>query len=405
MNKAHPKIRLPQAGATGRILVLLNALLAISGAAAIASFVLLHGGWEFSEVPFVKHLLLTVQRVIVGVFVFDRIFRFVLAKQKWAYLKSNWIDAALILGFVTAITIVSQQHYPLLTAGTMYVVITQIYLLVAILLRAISANAKIAGVKFPPGWVLMASFAGMAMVGSGLLMLPAAVPSDQYAQWSYPDALFTATSATCVTGLVVTDTGTDFTMFGQVVILLLIQLGGLGIMMFGTLLALLVGKSLTMRGSENLGQMFFDSQIGEIRHVVKFVVITTLIFEVIGVGLLYHMFRSSGMTDTLGAPMSAMSALWYSIFHSISAFCNAGFSLYSSNLMHDSATAQPLRDHWEIMGVIAPLIVLGGLGFPVLSNCYRSVKSHIARLVKKSKPRVIKLHLHSRIVLISTGLL
>lgn len=404
MIESHPKIRLPQATGGRWILVVLNTLLGISGAVAIATFILLHGGWEFSQNPFFRQLLLGVQKIIVGVFILDRIVRFILAKSRWGYLKSNWIDVALILGLILAITVISRSGYPLLTAGALYVVITQVYLLVAISLRAISANARITGVKIPPGWVLMASFAGMAIVGSGLLMLPAAIESGRYAQWSYPDALFTATSATCVTGLVVADTGKDFTMFGQMVILVLIQLGGLGIMMFGTLLGLLVGKSLTMRGSENLGKMFFESRIGDIRHVVKFVVLATLLFEIIGAGLLYPMFSSHAATDAFGEAISQSSAVWYSVFHSISAFCNAGFSLYPDNFMHgiESGASQPLRNHWEIMGVIAPLIIFGGLGFPVLSNCCQSVKSRLVRMVTKPKSRPVKLHLHSKIVLGST---
>jgi len=212
MIEAHPKIKLPQAGIGKWILIVLNTLLGVSGAAAIATFVLLHGGWEFSQVPFFRNMLLTTQKVIVGVFILDRIVRFVLAKSKWGYLKSNWIDVVLILGLIIAITVISRGGYPLLTAGALYVVITQVYLLVAISLRAISANAKITGVKIPPGWVLVGGFASMALVGSGLLMLPAAIQSGYYEQWSYSDALFTATSATCVTGLVVAETGKDLTM-------------------------------------------------------------------------------------------------------------------------------------------------------------------------------------------------
>ena len=110
---------------------MLNTLLGVSGVVAIATFVLSYGEWDFSQVPFFKHLLLTTQKTIVGIFVLDRVVRFILAKSKWKYLKSNWIDALLILGLLIAITIISRKHYPLLTAGTLYVVITQIYLLVA----------------------------------------------------------------------------------------------------------------------------------------------------------------------------------------------------------------------------------------------------------------------------------
>ena len=177
-------------------------------------------------------------------------------------------------------------------------------------------------------------------------MLPAAVKDGLYGNWWYHDALFTAVSATCVTGLVVRDTGRDFTPFGQAVILVLIQLGGLGIMLFGTVLAMWVGKGLTMRGSDAIGRMMGHEGIGRLSRAVKFVVLVTIGFEVIGAIMMYPMF--AGARDATGQAMSSGQAVWYSVFHSISSFCNAGFSLYDQNMM--AGVGEAKWAHLDIAG-------------------------------------------------------
>ncbi|MCP4378743.1 MAG: Trk family potassium uptake protein, partial [bacterium] len=210
----------------------------------------------------------------------------------------------------------------------------------------------------------------MCLVGSGLLWLPAAIADGHGDRWFYPNALFTATSATCVTGLVVKGTGSTFTPFGQAVILGLIQLGGLGIMMFGTVMAMMVGKILSFKGTDTLGQMLSTSKTGQITRIARFVIIATFSLELLGAVMLFPMFRDACGNN--GLPLTAPQAMWYSLFHSVSAFCNAGFSLYDNNMMagvsNGSWTA--LRDRWQMLGVISPLIILGGLGFPVLHDLW-----------------------------------
>ncbi|RLF44881.1 MAG: ATPase, partial [Thermoplasmata archaeon] len=126
-----------------------------------------------------------------------------------------------------------------LSAAAVYVIITQFYILATLVVRTITFQFRIAGAAIPPVWVLIGSFAIVILFGTGLLMLPRATPVDK--PIGFVDALFTATSATCVTGLIVRDTGTEFTRWGQTVILGMIQLGGLGIMVFATVFAMLAG--------------------------------------------------------------------------------------------------------------------------------------------------------------------
>ena len=396
------------------IIRVLNVLLAGSGLVAVATLVMQYGGFAAEDLPVSIRTLEILQKVIVGFFIADRLLRVLLARVKLAYLKDNWLDYALIVLFILAVGIVYQYRRHMFSAGALFVIITQVYLLAMLVLRAVNTNLRLAGSGLPPSWLLIGSFAGLCLIGSGLLMLPAAVYPQFQGRWFYDDALFTATSATCVTGLIVADTGRQFTPFGQAVILGLIQLGGLGIMIFGTMLALLAGKALSVRGSEVVGQMLASERIGGLGRVVRLVIVVTFVLEAIGVLLLLEMYASSEVRNAWGDSMSMTSAIWYSVFHSISAFCNAGFSLYPNNMMQGltDGWSSPLRDHWQMLGVMAPLIVLGGLGFPVLSDVLvylRSLLVRAFRYVRRRSPihslPPARLSLHSRIVLTGTCLL
>jgi len=386
----------------------MNVLLGFAAVGAVAALILEYG---FRTPPVARGLLHAAEITIVGIFVLDRILRLVLARRRWAHLQDNWTDFALIF-FALAGLVVGVRYYPgLLSAGALYVLISQVYLLTALILHAVSMNLRFAGSGIHPTWLLIGSFAFLCLAGSGLLMLPAATPPGTVIY--YPDALFTAVSATCVTGLVVRDTGLDFTLFGQAVILVLIQLGGLGIMLFGTVLAMVVGKSLSFRSSAALGEMLSAEPLGRLTRAALFVVFITLAAEAIGAIGLYPMFAGAGGPD--GRPLSTAGAVWFSIFHSVSGFCNAGFSLYGRNLMAGVGQASAnLRDYWQIHGILAPLIVLGGLGFPVLQDCAgyvgRFVRYLLARRWTLLAPgrhggRRPRLSLHSRVVLTSSAVL
>jgi len=398
-------------GLPRRAILVMNIILGSAGAAAVAALILNYG---FREPPVRLDYLHGAIGVIVAIFVIDRMVRLVLARRKTVYFRENWIDFALIgvagLGAAIGYRFVGK----ILSAGALYVIITQVYLLVALVLRAVAINLRFTGSGIHASWLLIGSFAFLALGGSGLLMLPVATPPDAPVMY-YPDALFTATSATCVTGLIVKKTGNDFTLFGQAVILVLIQLGGLGIMLFGAVLAMLLGKELTVRGSETMGQMMGTPSLGPLPRLLTFVVLVTLLMEVAGAALLYPMFAASPGAD--GGPLSAGRAVWYSVFHSISSFCNAGFCLYDANMMEGvrAGWATPLRNHSQIFGVMAVLIVLGGLGFPVLRDCVQYVRTLIARalyrvpgpegLAASPRPQGPRLSLHARIVLTTTALL
>lgn len=208
-----------------------------------------------------------------------------------------------------------------------------------------------------PALVFVLTFAGVILTGTLLLMLPASLTTLGAAA-SLVDrariALFTVTSATCVTGLVVVDTGGDnafWSRTGQVVILGLIQIGGLGMMSLSAAFALLLGRKISVKEAVALQAVTEAATLRDLRRLLISVVSFTLCCEGIGALLL----------STLWPELPLNERVFWSVFHSISAFCNAGFTLTADNLIGDGT-------RWQCWGVIAGLIVFGGLGFATVQS-------------------------------------
>ncbi len=230
-------------------------------------------------------------------------------------------------------------------------------------------------------FLLVISFLGIIVIGTFLLLLPASRSGTTPV--SFIDALFTSTSAVCVTGLVVLDTGKDFSMFGQSVILLLIQIGGLGIMTFAIFGTLLLGGRLSMH-EKSFGLSTLDQESTTmIYRLIKRMVLFTATIELLGAIALYPYFARS---------FGTVKGIYYSLFHSVSAFCNAGFSLMSDSLVR-------FKDRIGLNLAFMGLIILGGIGFTVIDNVFEYVKAVIK---KKPKPRIT---LHTKIVLVTTAVL
>jgi len=216
-----------------------------------------------------------------------------------------------------------------------------------------------------------------AVILIGTLLLHSRYASAAPITWI--DALFTATSATCVTGLVVVDTGTFFNHFGQIVILSLIQVGGLGIMTITSLVLFLWTKRVSLLDRVAVGQSLLHDQSFHLGHFLKRVVVWTMLIELVGAALLYV------QAPARFTPFSA-------IFHSISAFCNAGFSLFADSLMH-------WRGNWGVNLVFMALIVSGGIGFAVLVELY----DYMGRPFASARNRARRsLSWYTRVVLTTT---
>ena len=234
--------------------------------------------------------------------------------------------------------------------------------------------------KMQPTQIMVIGFATVILIGGMLLNLPIATQSGE--QIGFLDALFTSTSAVCVTGLVMVDTATYWSIFGQVVIITLIQIGGLGFMTIATLFALITKKKINLRERLLIQESLNQIDLSGLVKLTRYVLLMTFLIEGIGALLL----------STVFIPQFGMAkGIWYSIFHAISAFCNAGFDLMGS-VSGPFSSLTSYVNNFTVTITISALIIFGGLGFPVILD------------IAKHK-KISKLNLHSRVVIFTTAIL
>lgn len=362
--------------------------------AVIATFVLLFG---FDEPLLPARLLYTVQTVLFFIFLAEKLFRFFNAESKLNFLRYNWFEIPLL--FLLLVDFVGAGRWFVIEHRALALQIAiAVYLALQVVSKVCFGMIQFASSGRNPSTGLVALFVLLISAGAGLLMLPRAHTMQTM---TFTDAVFTATSAACVTGLVVVDTGTDFTIIGQSVILILIQLGGLGIVVFGAVLAMMLGQSLSVRESVTMQDLLSTNTLSRIRSMIGFIFVTTLLIEAAGAVLLMDMWKDNPQLD-----LSVRDQWFYSIFHSISAFCNAGFSLISRSLMDFKTSV-------GVYTVVAPLIILGGIGFSVLYNVAHVATDRCIRFVKRRmNPNAMlnrgipeRLRLQTKVVLMMTTVL
>jgi len=222
--------------------------------------------------------------------------------------------------------------------------------------------------------ILTLGFLALILLGTVLLALPIAAKSGQ--SIGLFDSLFTSTSAVCVTGLVVVDTGTTFSLFGQFVLIVLIQVGGLGFMVFATMLMVMLGRRLSIRGRMLIRESMNTSSLSDLGSLTMLYLLLSLTIELVGAVTLCFRF----------VPLYGWKhGTWMALFHSVSAFCNAGFDLFGNYASLTAFSGDPL-----VLLTVASLIILGGLGFSVILETARN------------RQGFRNLSLHTRIVLMTT---
>lgn len=222
--------------------------------------------------------------------------------------------------------------------------------------------------------ILALGFLAVILLGTVLLALPAASRSGKGI--GLFDSLFTATSAVCVTGLVAVDTGTTFSVFGQIVLLILIQVGGLGFMVFATMIMVALGRKISIRGRMLIRESMNGASLSDLSRLTWLYLLLALAIETVGT-----VFLSIRLVPLLGWK----HGIWMALFHSVSAFCNAGFDLFGNYASLTAFSGDPL-----VLLTVAVLIILGGLGFAVILETLRNRQGFRS------------LTLHTRIVLLTT---
>lgn len=236
-----------------------------------------------------------------------------------------------------------------------YIAGSQFFVVMGFIVPLFKYSSRIAATRFHPSQSLVLGFGILVLVGTAALCLPKATHHGH--ALSMLDALFTATSAVCVTGLTVVDTGSHFTLTGQVILLLLIQMGGIGIITFATFFAMFFGSGMGFRERILVRDVLNESTYEDAVRTLNQILFVTFLLEAVGAAMLYYQWPETGASTPWH---SEGEKIWFAIFHAVSAFCNAGFALTPDSLL--------LWSPWPTHGVLAALIVFGGLGFGVIRN-------------------------------------
>lgn len=345
------------------------------------------------------------QLALVGLFAARTGLELVWTTERRRFMRHHWVEVALFALIVVDVTVglIRERTGPL--AGAWFFGV-QAYLIVRLLFSLAYVQEWFSRRTLRPALWLLSSFVGMALVGAGLLLLPLSRASGAE-EWTFTDAFFTATSAVCVTGLSVRDIGSQLSFRGQALLLVLIQIGGLGLVAIACATAFLQRGRLSLRESRVLGEAIGFATPGRLRRFLAFAILFTLVLEAIGTVAIFTLTKHHDLAEH--------GRLWWSVFHSVSAFCNAGFSLSATSLTpfaHDAA----------LLGVVGFLIVMGGLGFavhmdllglrPVSLATLRWLRWRLSQSVNWPWRHAVfqgecppRLALSSRLVLTTTGLL
>jgi potassium uptake TrkH family protein len=371
----------------------INRIMPIITILAIISLIIEHGFYIKSS------LYLIINRfnlVIIQFYFIQYIFKLATCKNKLTFLKAHWFETLLAflilvetswvlsvfgLGFLKKYFI---SNIDIVTR--VYIILAQFLIILTFIPDVMKYNQNLSKLKFHPAFIILLSFMIVIIVGSLLLMLPKAVRFPY--KISFIDALFTSTSATCVTGLIVLDTPKMFSPFGQIIILSLIQIGGIGIITISSFFMMFFGKGIGIKERVFLRDVISIENFDTLLEVLKNIIITVFFIEIIGAFLLALSWLNQGW--------SFHKLLFNSIFHSVSAFCNAGFSTFSDSFIQFKANV-------SIILIISALIILGGLGFVTIMDI---VGYKILSKVKIKKPHFkvqTKLVLIVTIILIFVG--
>ena len=361
--------------------IFLSWLAGISFTLAIGSLILEYG-FDLQTISAAFHQVQLISALCLAI-VF--LLRLIIARSRLAFARANRGYLVLIVLFLIIIYLIRWSQLSIFPGEfkrfpghTSESIAVQIYLGLYVLFSFSQINrliTTIRGTILRPILLIPLTFIFIILIGTILLLLPKAIHQGE--KISFIDALFTATSATCVTGLIVKDTGLYFSRMGQLIILILLQIGGLGIMTFTTFFGFMLGRRLGVREQAFLGEALSLKGLARIGQLVLGILAFTFVVEIIGAGLLWYQFLPYFGPN--------LHNFYLSVFHAVSAFCNAGFSLFSDSF-------QGFLDHAGINFIMTTLIILGGLGFLVIFDILGWARSHF-RKERKS------LSLHSKMVL------
>ena len=363
---------------------LLQALIILTLLLSIVSLFLEQSDMPGPLVPVVSNLI---DYAILLLVVVETAAGILAAPYKRLYLKEHLLSLAFVAAFIILFVLVRlPAFFPNAHVGgsisLLMILLRNTFLVLKIFGRFQKFSKYVENFTIHPAQTILLSFLIVILIGALVLMMGFTTRDGR--GLSFIDGLFTATSAVCVTGLIVVDTAAHFTVWGQLVILFLIQIGGLGIMMLSFFAVFAVRRTISLSEKMLLSYMLSEDDMSSLVKSLRNIIVLTVIIETVGAILLFVGF-------SLRQGMSGQT-VFLSVFHSISAFCNAGFSLFSDSL--ESYRNDPL-----VLLTVAGLIILGGLSFVVILNLLAVARRRLHRPDKKGVKKSGVLSLNSRVVL------
>ncbi len=356
----------------------------IFGIAAFSSLFLKYG-FHLSDRWMIN--LLMVDQIIAGFFVVTLLLNFFISDNKWKYIRQSPFEFILLSLFIISVFLqeiisIEEPHYLFKRTTSQsfinfYFVLIQIYIVINAIISLAKTREKWLFFSLSPARILMISYMLIIIAGTLMLKLPKATSGGL----AWIDALFTSTSAVCITGLTTLNISQTFTFEGQIFILLLIQLGGLGIITLTSFMALFIQRGFRLKDQIIVQEVLDSENFSSLTSILKAIIAITFITELAGAVGLYFSWKDLGLSE--------FERIFSAVFHSVSAYCNAGFSIFPNGL-------ETPGYHFNIISLITImlLIVLGGLGFYTYSDIL-----HIGEIKMVQKKG---LTLQSRIILIST---
>ena len=344
--------------------------------------------------------------------------RWILALEKTQFLRNSWFESSLnIIILIHGLVFYLSEGYnmllnllysleitnPVLT----YHHILSIFLTILIFLELTKLSTKISELEFKPATTFINSFILLILIGTLLLMLPAM--THEKGGMPFIDALFISVSASCVTGLSVVDVSTFFTFKGHLILMFLFQLGGIGIVSFATFFASFLAKGVSLKHQSIIQDFLSSESLDSAKGLLKKIIIMTVTIELLGAVAIFFSWDEELKFSSLGYK------IFYSLFHSISAFCNAGFSLFSDGLFTSNISEGnnvfarevdiDLRQMYSLHFIIAIIIILGGIGFSTIEDIFTSGRKNQRIKPRKEWKIGTKVAVYSSVFLIFLGTL
>ncbi|MDX2110549.1 MAG: potassium transporter TrkG [Verrucomicrobiota bacterium] len=378
----------------GSGLRLLDGVMALTGVVALACL-LAQVGWRLDMQA--RVIVETLTRAVLVVFVGQEAIRHYQAKRWVYFVRQRWMETTVAV-LSTLILLLERPLFEWLRSqmqesslggiALLYLGFSQVPVIVALFIRVVRYSRILEQRKVSPGMLMIGSFAGVILLGALLLLMPNAMAQDV----SFIDSLFVSTSAVCVTGLSPVDISVCYTFTGQCIILALIQVGGLGVITLTYFFAIVFAQGISLRDRVLMVELLSEDNVQQISMILFAVIGTVITIELAGSWLVFNSLPAAD------APLGAR--VFSAFFHSISAFCNAGFSIYSGNL------ADPLvAGNVGLQCTIMLMIVLGGIGFPVLKELGLAIVKRFVKLFKRTVERPPRISTHSRLAILTTLLL